>query len=149
MFQVLTPRKYNDVYLYDTPPTLSRGCAGSCSPVAHSIPEGECYDVPPSHAGVARAAAIHHNSSAPACLNYDTPRSLPRSPLPPQHQLLILQQTRQFNESQVKQNYFLVILYLVTIYFRDTNTAPSSLINTMRETVVITHKQTLVSSCAK
>lgn len=66
-FQVLTPKKYNDVYLYDMPPSR-------CSPV-QSIPEGYClqeggdsYDVPP------RAVPV----------NYDTPRNWSRcSPAPP------------------------------------------------------------------
>lgn len=83
-FQVITPKKYNDVYLYDMPPSR-------CSPVPiqGSSPRdfmGESYDVPP------RAVPITYDvtkncqrcSPAPSCVSpagkdgeaYDIPRSL-------------------------------------------------------------------------
>ncbi|CAG9767492.1 unnamed protein product [Ceutorhynchus assimilis] len=92
--QVITPKKFNDVYLYDMPPSR-------CSPIPVSglsprdhhqiITSSDCYDVPP------RAVPVGNEnfrncprcSPAPSCVSpisresgeaYDIPRSLHTNP---------------------------------------------------------------------
>ncbi|XP_969665.2 breast cancer anti-estrogen resistance protein 1 [Tribolium castaneum] len=88
--QVVTPKKYNDVYLYDMPPPR-------CSPIPVSglspgfsplVPD--CYDVPPRAVPVApEFRNCTRCSPAPSCVSpitrdeaYDIPRSLLSQPSP-------------------------------------------------------------------
>ncbi|XP_044256876.1 breast cancer anti-estrogen resistance protein 1 [Tribolium madens] len=79
--QVVTPKKYNDVYLYDMPPSR-------CSPSPGFSPHvNDCYDVPPR----AIPVTCTRCSPAPSCVSpinrdvgeaYDIPRSILSQPSP-------------------------------------------------------------------
>lgn len=91
--QVITPKKFNDVYLYDMPPSR-------CSPIPVSglspgiSPRdqvGDCYDVPPRAIPVGNESFRNcpRCSPAPSCVSpisresgeaYDIPRSLVNNP---------------------------------------------------------------------
>lgn len=83
--QVVTPKKYNDIYLYDMPPRCSPLMVSSLSPQQPN----DCYDVPPRAVPVDNFRNCTRCSPAPSCISpisrdsgeaYDIPRSLLNQP---------------------------------------------------------------------